>query len=106
MLPMDFNHRDRLEDILASGVGFQPIRLCLLDKHSALYATLKRKDPTLNFQDYLMLKRGSSFADLHSFEKLLYALKEEQLGVDELQQWPDLVSLLFFEVIRYTRLNL
>ena len=77
MLPLDFHNRDRLEDILASGVGLQPIKLCLLDKHSTLYTALKRKDPTLNFQDYLMLTRGSNFAELHSFEKVLYAMKEE-----------------------------
>ena len=98
--------RDRFEDVLAEGVGDQPMRMILLDKHSPLFAALQRSDPTTNLQDYLMLKRSSNFADLHSFEKVLYTLKEEQLGFDELQLWPDMVSLLFYEIIRYTRLNL
>lgn len=82
------------------------MRMILVDKFSPLFAALQRSDPTTNLQDYLMLKRSSNFADLHSFEKVLYTLKEEQLGFDELQLWPDMVSLLFFEIIRYTRLNL
>ena len=53
-----------------------------------------------------MLKRQSSYSDLHVFEKVLYTLKDEQLGIDELTSWPALVSLPFFEVIRYTRLHL
>ena len=53
-----------------------------------------------------MLKRQSSYSDLHVFERVLYMMKEEQLGIDEISAWPTLVGLPFFEVIRYTRLHL
>lgn len=53
-----------------------------------------------------MLSSGSSLYHLHLFEKILFVMKEEQLGVDDLTQWPQLISLPFFEVLRFTRLYL
>jgi len=82
------------------------LRQILVNKHSALFAALSRTDKNTTTQDYLMMKRQSSFSDLHLFEKVLYAMKEEQLGIDEISNWPALVGLPLFEVIRFTRLHL
>jgi hypothetical protein len=47
---------------------------------------------------------GGVFGSLHLFEKVLYCLKEEKFGMDQIQALPDLVSLPLLEVIRYTRM--
>ena len=56
----------------------------------------------------LRTKKGlphSYLGDCHLFEKVLYCLKEEKLGLDELSILPALVGLPFLEIIRYTRLH-
>ena len=56
----------------------------------------------------LRTKKGltnSFVSECHLFEKILFCLKEEKLGLDELAKLPSLVALPFHEIIRYTRLN-
>lgn len=105
-LPLREEPEQQIDDALMEG-GDPAIRLILLNKQSSLFTALSRTEVSSLAQDYLMLKRRqSSFADLRVFEKVLYTMKDEQLGIDELASWPALVSLPFFEVIRYTRLHL
>ena len=106
-LPLREQAPQQIDDSLMEG-GDPALRNILLNKHSALFASLNRSDlQSGSAQDYLMLKRRqSSFSDLHIFEKVLYTMKEEQIGIDEIAGWPSLVGLPFFEVIRYTRLHL
>ena len=56
----------------------------------------------------LRAKKGhaqSFLSECHLFEKVLYCLKEEKLGLDELAILPTIVGLPFLEIIRYTRLH-
>ena len=101
----DESEQPQIEDSLMEG-GDPIVRQILISKHSALYTGLGRSDWANSSQDYLMLKRQSSFSDLHLFEKVLYTMKEETLGIEEIASWPALVALPLYEVIRYTRLHL
>ena len=59
------------------GGGDPALRLILINKQSSLFAALNRADGSTMAQDYLMLKRQSSYSELHLFEKVLYTMKEE-----------------------------
>ena len=104
-MPLKDDSETQIDDSLMEG-GDSAIRQILFNKNSALATSLNRSDLGSLQQDYLMLKRQSSYSDLHVFERVLYMMKEEQLGIDEISAWPTLVGLPFFEVIRYTRLHL
>lgn len=41
---------------------------------------------------------------LHLFEKVLFALKEESLGLPEIRRLPSIVALPLLEIIRFARL--
>ena len=45
-----------------------------------------------------------SFLNMHLFEKILFALKEENMDLDELKKLPSILSLPLLEIIRYARL--
>ena len=95
---------ERLEDLMTDGVMDSALRTILVCKKSALYTALKHANASsISNHDYLMMNRNSQFSDLHVFEKVLYTMKQERVGLAELQTWPMLVSLPFLEVIRYTR---
>jgi hypothetical protein len=45
-----------------------------------------------------------SFSGMHLFEKILFALREENMDLDELKKLPSIISLPLLEIIRYARL--
>ena len=75
-LPMSEEPGQQIDDSLMEG-GDPAIRLILYNKQSSLFAALNRTEIGTLANDYLMLKRQSSYSDLHVFEKVLYTMKDE-----------------------------
>ena len=52
--------------------------------------------------DYLMQDSSS----VHLFERVLYTLRQEKMGAEEISSMPGALALPFFDVLRYARLHL